>query len=298
MYSGIRLFFSSLGSGGVERLAKPSMRAKSNTQHLNKRRITMNISTSIQSIFTGRRLLVLLTVLLVSAFVSTQSPILVFGAWDDDGDGGPIDVEPIDPKEPPFQAPADGFTWRVPRRFGNDYASDGMINYHWDSASMTYDPNHIFPENWPANFMGCQTQEDALSPFATPNTYTWEWGDGSETTPGNVCWLDHAFPAQGSYTVRLTVRDGAGLVVPAGLPEPYYFEQTVTIKDYFIVSIGDSVASGEGNPDVNMWATPNTPFPGWTERDAARWQDKRCHRSAKTGAAMAALALEGADPHT
>jgi hypothetical protein len=26
-------------------------------------------------------------VLLVSAFVSTQSPILVFGAWDDDGDG-------------------------------------------------------------------------------------------------------------------------------------------------------------------------------------------------------------------
>jgi len=253
----------------------------------------MNIRKTIKSIFSRKRQLVLLTALLVSATVSTQNPILVQGMMGD----GPIDVEPIDREPPPFQAPADGFTWNVPRRFGTNVTGDAMIDYHWDSVSMTYDPNYIFPESWPAQFIGCQTEADANFAYNnTPNTYTWTIV-GVSTTTVHQCVITLNFPDQGDYTVQMEVRDPSGNVVPAGR-DPAYFEQQVTIKDYFIVSIGDSLASGEGNPDIEMWATANIPPFGWTERRPAVWQDKRCHRSAKTGAAMAALALEGADPHT
>jgi lysophospholipase L1-like esterase len=58
----------------------------------------------------------------------------------------------------------------------------------------------------------------------------------------------------------------------------------VTVKDWVIVSLGDSYASGEGAPDV----------PGSTPT----WEDRRCHRSANAGPAQAALAFERVDPRT
>ena len=62
-------------------------------------------------------------------------------------------------------------------------------------------------------------------------------------------------------------------------------EQTVQARDLVIVSIGDSVASGEGNPDV-----PSPIAPGWLET--------RCHRSMRSGAAQAAAAVAAGDPHS
>jgi len=62
-------------------------------------------------------------------------------------------------------------------------------------------------------------------------------------------------------------------------------EQDVAARDILVVSIGDSVASGEGNPDVPDLARP-------------RWLEQRCHRSMRSGAAQAALALAGGDPHS
>ncbi|MGZ5356167.1 MAG: SGNH/GDSL hydrolase family protein [Solirubrobacterales bacterium] len=52
---------------------------------------------------------------------------------------------------------------------------------------------------------------------------------------------------------------------------------------HLVVSLGDSVASGEGNPDG---------------RNPVRWQSRRCHRSLRSGQALAsteALAAEAAD---
>ncbi|HYD58548.1 MAG TPA: hypothetical protein VEB41_16705, partial [Burkholderiales bacterium] len=51
-------------------------------------------------------------------------------------------------------------------------------------------------------------------------------------------------------------------------------------EDFLIVVLGDSFASGEGNPDV-----PDGFF------SDVRWKDRRCHRSAWAGATQAALKM-------
>lgn len=54
---------------------------------------------------------------------------------------------------------------------------------------------------------------------------------------------------------------------------------TVRARDLLVVTVGDSVSSGEGNPDGPSVLSP-------------RWLERRCHRSMRSGAAQAALALE------
>lgn len=89
---------------------------------------------------------------------------------------------------------------------------------------------------------------------------------------------------RGSCTYRLDLGDAEQHVVTleAGgesAPAP------VSARDLLIVSIGDSAASGEGNPDG-----PSLVHPHWLER--------RCHRSMRSGAAQAALALEAGSEHS
>jgi hypothetical protein len=87
---------------------------------------------------------------------------------------------------------------------------------------------------------------------------------------------------QGTYSVTLTVSTANG--------ESSSETQTVRIKDLLIVSIGDSEASGEGNPDV----------PG--DSSHVLWADgpecQLAQRSSNSYAAWAAQKLERADPHT
>ncbi len=235
----------------------------------------------------------LIALSLISAIVITQSPFIALGMWGD----GPVHVDPIHPPNvtpPPYEPPAGGFTWSVPVRFGMDGNGDSMVDTYWNSASMTYDQNYIYPNGWPADFFGCQTEGDDTFYGETTNTYTWVV-DGVTFPSENRCHWTHTFPAQGTYTVRLYVTDPDGNVFPAG-KDPAYFEQQVTIKDYFIVSIGDSLTSGEGNPDIRIGALYNWPI--WIETTPVVWQDKRCHRSVYSGPPMAAIALELADPHT
>src|SRR5262249_36237895 len=90
---------------------------------------------------------------------------------------------------------------------------------------------------------------------------------------------------QGSYHVTLTVtgQDGGTASVT----------QTIEMKDYLIFSLGDSSASGEGNPDIPQQ------YDAFGRLTAApRWEDQRAHRSAFAGPAQAALAIEDTDPHS
>ncbi|MCF6198519.1 MAG: hypothetical protein L3J67_03820 [Hyphomicrobiaceae bacterium] len=99
-------------------------------------------------------------------------------------------------------------------------------------------------------------------------------------------------------------------------------KDVIKVKDVFIVGIGDSFASGEGNPDdpvqftddrstdygLNPAKQPMAGYPsrkgGWQRlgdgsflREAARWQSRACHRSLYSYQLRAALQLALEDPH-
>ena len=153
------------------------------------------------------------------------------------------------------------FEWRVPDRLGHDRDGNRVIDYT---------PEHeLVPTSFRVDLDACGTVADARS-------FVWTV-DGAQIARTSSCRLSHDFPAEGSYSVGLTA------TAPGRLPETE--TRTVEVDDLLIVSIGDSIASGEGNPAV--------PKPGWLT--AATWEDRRCHRSALAGPAKAARWLEAAD---
>lgn len=168
---------------------------------------------------------------------------------------------------------AASFKWSMPRRFGPKNSA-GMVDYHWNEVTQTYDSAYVNPPKWTVEF-------DACNPAAAPNS-TFQWEIDGAVVPNStstVCSLSHPFTVQKTYQVKLTVTapDGQTTVAETG----------VTVRDILIVSIGDSFASGQGNPDI--------PKQGKTR---AKWVDNICSRSAFAGAAQAALSIEQADPHT
>ena len=99
-------------------------------------------------------------------------------------------------------------------------------------------------------------------------------------------------------------------------------EVAARVTDLFVVGMGDSFASGEGNPDVPVRFSPdrtadygisanNTPLNGYPARigdwkaigdkafieENARWLDQACHRSLYSHQLRAALQLSVEDPH-
>ncbi len=216
----------------------------------------------------------------------------------------PPDYPPsTEPEEPGFEPFTSGFEWSVPNRFGRDDNMDGIIDYHYDSATYQYEKSLLYPESWPMIFDGCRTEQDAETGISSTNTYRWVLN--GETIQGNQCKFTYAknspmagnlgFTAQGTYPVDLTVTYGEGITSPSG-QNPETFHQEVVVRDILIVSLGDSYASGEGVPDISQRWHIEWGFPVW-DADAV-WQDKRCHRSAKAGPALAALAIERMDPKT
>jgi hypothetical protein len=69
--------------------------------------------------------------------------------------------------------------------------------------------------------------------------------------------------------------------------------EAVHPRDYLIVSLGDSFASGDGAPV----APQEFDFLGFVSK-GPEWSDRRCHRSARSAPSLAAAALEAADPHS
>ena len=125
-----------------------------------------------------------------------------------------------------------------------------------------------------------------------------------------------AFAKQDTYPVTLRVKDAVGNIRP--------MTRDVTLKDLFIVSIGDSLASGQGNPDrpkvfvaclsdsdcksklrnhgASEWQIDSRScgnvFGSKLCMVPAQWQDQRFYRSFNAGPALAAWSLERIDPHT
>lgn len=167
------------------------------------------------------------------------------------------------------------FDWTMPDRFGADSDGDGLTDYYPPDGNLQIDPG-----SWQVDF-------SATDPNHCGPTFTHTWFiDSVQVDPSDpnviaydpaTCDLSYAFPEEAVYDVGFQITDAQGAVVGTA-------NHAVTVQDFLIVSIGDSVGSGEGNPDI--------------PRPSLRWENQQCHRSAAAGSAQAAKLLEQADPRT
>ena len=218
---------------------------------------------------------------------------VIVGPWIPDGPAHAaprvIDPEPIDePEEPPFTPPPGGFDWKVPNRFNvwrwNDVRDSTPAH---GGLPETYDPAYVFPTQFPMDFEGCPSQSELdLARRGQPTAFSYTWDVAGQTTTVRTCLHRHVFAAEGSYPARLTITDGAIVLGDHA--------QTVRVRDFLIVSLGDSYASGEGNPDVPQIPSAIYPFVD----QQVDWLDDRCHRSFWAGPTQAARLLEEADDKT
>jgi len=171
------------------------------------------------------------------------------------------------------------FDYTVPRRFGVTGA-DALVEYQTTVAQ-------IQPKKWPVDL------KVADCPNPDTHVYTWKyvapWGAAGNLPAAltSACTWQAQFPGagnprygEGTYDVTLSV-----VSKPGQQQEEFKAEGPVAIRDFLILGLGDSLASGEGNPDK----------PGGT---AAVWKDPQCDRSAISYQAQVALSLAKRDPKT
>ena len=148
-------------------------------------------------------------------------------------------------------------SYSVPARFGLDRNRDKLVDYQDTVAEVQ-------PRGWPVDvrIAGCDRA----------GQYRWSVaGKRSVFSRTGRCSWRHTFSREGSYAVRVAAGRRTGKI-------------DVVVQDWLVVGLGDSVASGEGVPDV--------PGRGGT------WEDADCHRSASSFEALAARRLEEADART
>ncbi len=122
-------------------------------------------------------------------------------------------------------------------------------------------------------------------------TFTWTISESGQTVATVQGRKPEVTLPEGPYTVELSAK---GL---QGTTGPVVVDQSLVVKDVLIVSIGDSYASGEGNPVVNglyflksaQWA--HSPDP------AMNLENAKAHRSTLAAPAQFALTLQKNNPH-
>ncbi len=242
--------------------------------------------------------------------------------------------------------------WRVenPFRFFNDPADTDVHRATFDalsadeirtpvlSAERALSERH--PEGWAAtmfrktcwhwvrNRHACQDGSDYINPKShrvtaevrsldDPDTVECTW----LTTPLGGARRGVAIKAPCTSAVTLEIPFPSGATVSVSIGGQRVAETAAKVTDLFIVGMGDSFASGEGNPDVPVRFSPERAADyGATEKAAmlgyparvgewkqigdakfieenARWLDQACHRSLYSHQLRAALQLAVEEPH-
>ncbi len=155
------------------------------------------------------------------------------------------------------------FTWVMPDTYGS------VLDLYGLPKSTA--PNAVREGPWPVAFK--------LFDHCDPDvTYNWSVNRTpiQQRRMGPCLFYADArdFPTQGTYTVEVQTTIGH---------QNFEGRESIHIKDWLIVSIGDSVASGEGAPE-----RPSA--------SRAGWQNDRCHRSALAAPALAARKLAEENP--
>lgn len=179
------------------------------------------------------------------------------------------------------------------------------------------------------NSFRCPAYEDYINP--TAHTVVMEI-EGIEDGPMLSCtWLTAPHggdslrgsavtqPCNQRFSLDVPYPNGAKVSVEIG--GRVVAEEDVKVRDVLIAGLGDSFASGEGNPDIPVrfsreraadYGSPSEPYlRGYPARvgnwqqigdrafigENARWLDQACHRSLYSHQLRAALQLAVEDPH-
>ena len=145
------------------------------------------------------------------------------------------------------------FDYEMPARF----TVPALVALEDQTEYEAYVEGPLQPERWRVRF-------DACGSTGSPARYIWRI-DGDEVAVETRCdGFETEFPVEGEYSVSLTVEDGSGAQEEQA--------QVIEVRDLLIFALGDSYGSGEGSPDVDE-----------REEGGARWQNRECHRSSRSG---------------
>jgi lysophospholipase L1-like esterase len=199
-------------------------------------------------------------------------------------------------------------------RHPDGWAALTFLNTCWDPGLNRY---------------SCRDKRDYLNPKSHTVLARLEGLDDSQTV--DCTWLTSprgrgprgkvvTLPCDTPVQLEVPYPGGAWISVEIGGRQ--VAEAAARVTDLFIVGMGDSFASGEGNPDVPVRLSPDrtadygvgsnssplTNYPArigdWREigdkkfiEENARWQDQACHRSLYSHQLRAALQIAIEDPH-
>ena len=148
-----------------------------------------------------------------------------------------------------------------------------------------------------------------LATITLKSSATVDWGDGSAVQAGllvncrdtlnQTCDIfgTHTYQNLGNYPITITYTPPGLFSSPTSVTTTAH---VVPVGDFVILSIGDSVASGEGNPVVarfEVWDGPILVNQGlWDDPESNYGPGDGCHRSAFSGPGFAASFLKVTNP--
>lgn len=173
--------------------------------------------------------------------------------------------------------------WSVPPRLDKSWAA-----WHDD----TYDLNYIYPPGWPVVVDLCSSTDAGTSIQGYELSVQSLTIDYQLSQRISGCKSRFEVPELGQYIVSARMKTSDGWTASRS--------RFIDVKDWVVVILGDSMSSGEGNPDspgVYRLHASKDLIAADTLRPAM-WHDVRCHRSRFAGAVVAAKKLEQRDPHS
>ncbi|HAX81073.1 MAG TPA: hypothetical protein DCY40_00700 [Actinobacteria bacterium] len=199
----------------------------------------------------------------------------------------PALAAPVTPQPGPA---ALGVEWSMPDRFGADADGNGRIDFPNTTAYVHNRASGCAPCPLPS----FAVHLEAVGP-ATAAIAAYTWTITAATLPQPIV----AESAAPSLEVALPEGDYSVAVVGE---VPLLFTAVrirgggaITVEDLLVVAIGDSYASGEGNPEMRRGPGSATPLWGDGGDDAATIAHAAAHRSTVAWPARTALVLEAND---
>jgi hypothetical protein len=187
------------------------------------------------------------------------------------------------------------FEWSLPERFGLDANQDGRIDIpntieyvlNLEPGACAAGCPDVTPEfTVVLDASGVSLLDTAGTPAEIDNfRWTVRIGDEVLLTESTDSTQAVVRLAEGTYDILLEVTSRG---------RTWSLERAIRVEDLLFVSIGDSYAAGEGNPEVPgdppLWADAGT-----TSDSTPAIDHDLAHRSGLAGPAQAALAMERAD---